>query len=176
MSSNNLYEITSNWDGDEFLGLTIKWDYALKTCNISMPGYIQKALQRLAIPPTARPQHAPHTWSKPVYGQHQQLSKEPANTSPTLDAAERLHLKEIIGTLLYYGQHAINSTLLVALRTLASAQTDGTKATANACKQLLKYCATHPDAIICFQASDMCLHINSDASYLSEPKAVTILV
>jgi hypothetical protein len=81
-----------------------------------------------------------------------------------------LPLQEIISTLLYYGL-AINSNLLTALGTLASAQTNGTKATASACKQLLNYCATHPDAVVRFQASDMRLHINSDASYLSEPKA-----
>jgi hypothetical protein len=134
-----------------------------------MPGYIRKALQRFAIPPTTRAQHAPHAWAKPVYGQQQQLTKLVAN-SPALDAADRQRLQEIIGTLLYYGR-PIDSTLLVAIGTLASAQTQGTKATANASKQLLNYCATHPNAIVGFPASNMCLHINSDASYLSEPKA-----
>ena len=33
--------------------------------------------------------------------------------------------------------------------------------------QLLNNCATHPNAIIWFHASDMILHIHSDASYLS---------
>jgi hypothetical protein len=134
-----------------------------------MPGYIKKALQRFAIPPTTRAQHAPHAWSKPVYGQTQQLTK-PIDNSPALNATERRRLQEIIGTLLYYGR-AIDSTLLVAVGTLALAQAEGTKATANACKQLLNYCATHPDAVVRFRASDMCLHIDSDASYLLEPKA-----
>jgi hypothetical protein len=35
----------------------------------------------------------------------------------------------------------------------------------------LDYLATHPDANICFHASDMILHIHSDASYLSVSKA-----
>lgn len=30
--------------------------------------------------------------------------------------------------------------------------------------QLLNYCATHPNAIICYHASDMILAIESDAS------------
>jgi hypothetical protein len=38
-------------------------------------------------------------------------------------------------------------------------------------KQLLDYCATHPDANIQYHASDMILHMESDASYLSETKA-----
>jgi hypothetical protein len=37
--------------------------------------------------------------------------------------------------------------------------------------QLLDYLATHPDAKIRFHASDMVLHLHSDASYLSVSKA-----
>ena len=35
----------------------------------------------------------------------------------------------------------------------------------------LDYAATNPSAIIQYKASDMILHIESDASYLSEPRA-----
>jgi hypothetical protein len=61
--------------------------------------------------------------------------------------------------------------MLVALGTLASAQTKSTEATATAVTQLLNYCATHPDAILRYHASDMILHVHSDASYLSERNA-----
>jgi hypothetical protein len=71
---------------------------------------------------------------------------------------------------MYYAR-AIDSTLLVAVGTVASAITEGTEATAKAVTHLLNYCATHPDAFIRYYASDMCLLIYSDASYLSERKA-----
>ena len=61
----------------------------------------------------------------------------------------------------------VDNTLLVALGTIASAQSKGTEATMNAMVQLLNYCATHPNAKIRFRASDMVLYIISDASYLS---------
>jgi hypothetical protein len=61
--------------------------------------------------------------------------------------------------------------MLVALGTIASAQSTGTEATMQAVTQLLNYCATHPDATIRYSASGMHLHIHSDASYLSELKA-----
>ena len=61
--------------------------------------------------------------------------------------------------------------MLVALGTLASAQTKGTEATARAAAQLLDYAATHPDAVLRYKSSDMVLHVHSDASYLSEPNA-----
>jgi len=61
--------------------------------------------------------------------------------------------------------------MLVALGTLAAVQAEGTQATITACTQLLNYAATHPDAVLRYTASDMVLHIHSDASYLSESKA-----
>ena len=42
-------------------------------------------------------------------------------------------------------------------------------------KQLLDYLATHPDATIRFRASDMILNVHSDASYLSEMKAHSLV-
>ena len=38
-------------------------------------------------------------------------------------------------------------------------------------KWLLDYVATHPDAILTYEKSDMVLAVHSDASYLSEPHA-----
>jgi hypothetical protein len=38
-------------------------------------------------------------------------------------------------------------------------------------RHLLDYVATHPDAILTYAKSVMILHVHSDASYLSEPKA-----
>ena len=53
--------------------------------------------------------------------------------------------------------------MLVTLGTLASAQSKDTATTMNAAIQLLNYAATHPEATIRFHASDMILHIHSDA-------------
>ena len=61
--------------------------------------------------------------------------------------------------------------MLVVLGSLASTQSKGTEATACAATQLLNYCATHPDAVLQYKASDMVLHVHSDASYLSEHHA-----
>jgi hypothetical protein len=79
-------------------------------------------------------------------------------------------LQEIMGTLLYYGR-AVDPAMVVALGKNASAQSKGTEATTQAITQLLKYTATYPDATIGYIASDVYLHIHSDASYLSEAEA-----
>jgi hypothetical protein len=61
--------------------------------------------------------------------------------------------------------------MLVALGTIASQQSKGTQATAQALTQLLNYATAHPDATVRYHASDMYLHVHSDASYLSETSA-----
>ena len=163
------YEITADWTGTKYCGLTLKWDYQRRTCDMSMPGYIEKALLRFAVDPPTRPQHSPHPWTKPIYGAKTQLTA-PIDDSELLPPAELTRLQEIIGTLLYYAR-AVDSSLLPALGTLASAQAQGTRATAKACVQLLNYCATYPNTTIRFYHSDMILKVHSDASYLSESKA-----
>jgi len=61
--------------------------------------------------------------------------------------------------------------MLVALGTLASAQTKGTQATKKAAAQLLDYCFSNPDAKVRYHSSGMVLSIHSDASYHSEANA-----
>jgi hypothetical protein len=53
------------------------------------------------------------------------------------------------------------------LNDIATEQTKATEKTQAATNQLLDYLATHPDDAIRYHASDMILHIHSDASYLS---------
>jgi hypothetical protein len=65
---------------------------------------------------------------------------------------------------LYYAR-AIDCTMLMALGSLAAAKT--THATAQAVTQLLNFAATHPDAVLSYHASDMVLHIHSDAPHHS---------
>jgi hypothetical protein len=81
-----------------------------------------------------------------------------------------MRIQEIIGTFLLYGR-TIDSTMLVALGTITSKQSKGTHTTSHAFTQLLNYAAAHPDATVRCHASDMCLHIHSDDSYLSEAHA-----
>jgi hypothetical protein len=92
------------------------------------------------------------------------------DTTAALDAKDTKHVQEVLGMLLFYAR-AVDSTLLPAIGTLASQQAHGTKATLEALTQLLNYCAMHPDAKVHFIASDMVLHVHSNASYLSAPKA-----
>jgi hypothetical protein len=39
------YTISINWTRNCYSGLTLDWDYETQMCNISMPGYVERALQ-----------------------------------------------------------------------------------------------------------------------------------
>jgi Reverse transcriptase (RNA-dependent DNA polymerase) len=163
------YTITTDMEASKFCGISLKWDYVARHVTLSMPGYVEAALQRFTHPAPTRPQHSPHAWIAPNYGARVQYAPSEEDSIP-LDKAGIKRLQEVIGTFLYSAR-AVDNTMLVALGTLAAAQTKGTEHTMKALAQLLDYAATHPDAAIRFHKSDMILYAHSDASYLSEAQA-----
>ena len=163
------YPVSIDWEGKLYCGMTLEWDYNKRTVDISMPNYIKNVLDKFKHPTPLRPENAPH---KPVtvhYGRKIQLTEVPSTAAP-LNKDQIKRLQQIIGSILYYAR-AVDNTMLMTLSTLASAQANATEDTAKALTQFLNYCATHPEATIRYLASDMILHVHSDASYLSEPKA-----
>jgi hypothetical protein len=40
-----LYVVSEDWEGSRYCGLTIDWNYDQRTVDISIPGYIDRALQ-----------------------------------------------------------------------------------------------------------------------------------
>ena len=73
----------------------------------------------------------------------------------------------MVGTFLYSAR-AVYPTMMVALDTLAVAQSEVAEDTNESVAHLLYYCATNPDYKLIFHASNMTLHIHRNASYLSE--------
>jgi hypothetical protein len=57
-----LYFVTTDWSGSLYLGMTLTWDYSHRTIDISMPGYVENALDRFQHNSHGRPQHSPHAW------------------------------------------------------------------------------------------------------------------
>jgi hypothetical protein len=164
-----MYTVTTDWTGSLYLAMTLSWDYIHSTVDISMPGYVAKALEHFQHAPTRRDDHSPHAWSKPVYGAQPQLTS-PVDDTALLPPSALTRIQEITGTLLFYAR-AIDCTMLVALGTLAYNKSKGTQATFQALTQLMNYSSTHPDDIVRYTASDMYLHIHSNALCLSGAKA-----
>jgi hypothetical protein len=166
---NKEYKCSQDWTGNRYIGLTINWNYEKHYVDLSMPGYITRALQRFVHPTPKRPEHALHDYAAPTYCSRQQFAT--TDTSPAVDSTKdtkRIH--EVLGTLLYYAR-AADCTMIPAIGTIATQQVNDTTATMKAIAKLLNYCATHPDAVVRYYSSDMILWIESDALYLSETKA-----
>ena len=162
------YQVTCDWKGEQFCGITLQWDYENGTVDLSMPGYVERALQRFQHT-CAKPSDAPHKHNVPHYGAKVQMTT-PDDTPLLSDPKQTSHIREVVGVLLYYAR-AIDNTMQVALGSIAACQAHATEMTMQECVDLLNYAATHPDAVIRYTSSDMCLWIHGDASYLSETEA-----
>jgi hypothetical protein len=163
------YKVSVDWTGKRYCGIDLTWDYLNRTLDIAMPDYVTRALQRFNHAKPSRQQHSPHRWIAPQYGSKIQYPDEP-DTSPPLGIAEHRRVQQVLGTLLYYSR-AVDLTMLTAISTLATQQAQPTAQTMTDLVTLLNYAATHPNAVVRFQQSDMILHVESDASYLSAGKA-----
>ncbi len=162
------YEAACDWDGKLYCGVTLDWNYQKRTVDLSMPGYVAAALHKYQHESPKQHCNAPSKWTAPQYGSKVQMTKID-DTAP-MDAKQTHWLQQVVGTFSFYAR-AVDPTMLHALNVLASSQKHGTQATVDALVHFLNYAATHPNAKIRYNASDMVLHVHSDASYLVEPEA-----
>jgi hypothetical protein len=133
-----------------------------------MPGYVSNVLSKFQHDVPKHPQHTPFRYVTPVYGAKTQYATK--DETPPLTAQQCLTIQKVTGSVLYYAR-AVDPTVLMPLNDIATEQTKATAKKQAATNQLLDYLATHPDAAIRYHASDMILHIHSDASYLSVSNA-----
>jgi hypothetical protein len=112
------YPLTIDWEGKIFCGIHLKWDYDERTVELSMPNYVKNALTRFKHPPPRLPQHSPHKWTPPKYGQKQQFAT--STDHPPLTPAQRKHVQEVVGVFLQEaetGAGFINAKDAVPIRT-----------------------------------------------------------
>jgi hypothetical protein len=162
------YELTKDWTGTSYLGLTLNWNYKAGYVDISMPNYVPKALAKFQHTSPKSVQHAPHLWAKPIYGQKVQYAN--TETSALLNKADTQRVQSVSGTFLCYAR-GVDPTILPALNEISNNQAKPTILTGKACDLLLDYLATHPDATIRYYTSDMILCVVADAAYLVLPDA-----
>ena len=96
---------------------------------MSMPGHVERALQRFEHPTPSRLQHAPHPWDAPVCGAKTQLAPAP-DTSDTLSNGERQRTQQTLGTFLFHAR-AVDMCMLKAIGSIATKQAQPTVGTMN---------------------------------------------
>ena len=162
------YKITTDWDGNRYIGITIDWDYKRRQVHLSMPGYIKAALTLFQHKPRNK-QHSPFQSTPIQYGATTQYATT-ASTAQPVDAKTKKFIQQVCGKFLFLGR-AVDSTLLCPISAIASQSSAPTEDTLEQTLQLLDYLGTQEEAVLTYTASDMMLAVHSDASYLSEPKA-----
>ena len=165
-----LYTITVNWGGSTYIGFTINFNTVAHTVTLTMPGYIAKILERFA-PHIETGALTPAIYIPPSYSSTDHTVKH--DLSRPLNSAEIKTLQEQVGCLLYYAR-GVDATILPAVNHIASLQSQPTEFVSTAMHRLLQYCAQYPNNELVFTACDMRLFIQSDASYLSRPKARSV--
>jgi hypothetical protein len=158
------YEMSTDWAGKVYSGMTLNWDYQKRTCDISMPAYVANVLNKFQHATPKHPQDTPSKYITPSYGAKTQYATR--DDTPLLSAKQCTNIQKITVSVLYYAR-AVDTTVIMPLNDISTEQTKATEKTQAAAHQLLDYLATHPDATIRYHASDMILHIHIDASYLS---------
>jgi hypothetical protein len=70
------YELTTDWEGKVYSGMSLKWDYKNRTCDISMPGYASNVLSKFQHDAPKHPQHTPSKYVTLVYGAKTQYAMQ----------------------------------------------------------------------------------------------------
>jgi hypothetical protein len=162
------YPITYDPLGRKFLGMHIRQEKSPRRLTISMPGYIQQALDRFHLKAPHKPVLTPLPYNIPNYGQKVQEPVE--DNSPPASMEDKKFVQQVIGVLNYYAR-AIDYSMLVAINKIASQQAAPTTQTMVLLRHLIDYAASFPDASITYYPSKMILINHSDAAFLTETKA-----
>ena len=119
------YQITIDWTGGKYIGITLDWDYIRRKVHLTMPNYLAKALERFNHPKPRRAQNSPYPCAITIYGAKTQYA-ETTDDTPLLDKNGKTYVQLVTGTLLYYAR-AVDPTLLVPLSAIAAQQSAPTE-------------------------------------------------
>jgi hypothetical protein len=94
------YKCLLKEEGEQYCGLTIKWDYPGKKVHLSMPLYAKNGLKQFQHPPPIVPQNQPHPHVHKTYGAKVQHAKVNNNSPPLNKAGEKI-IQEVTGVFLF---------------------------------------------------------------------------
>ena len=69
-----VYDVTTDYTGQNYCGLSLAWNYQAGHVDVSMPKFVEKALQKLQHINPKKPQNQPHKHVAPIFGQQQQFT------------------------------------------------------------------------------------------------------
>ena len=167
-----LYTVKVDYKGLKYLGMNIHINRGQRHVTLSMPGYVEKLLKRVR-PAGIKGAHTPSLYIQPNY-KTAKAQTATVDNSPLASDAQKHELQVVVGTLLYYAR-TVDPSLLTVLHQLGSVQSKPTLNDMKKMERLLQFASSHQHHGIRYHASNMQLHIQSDASYLCRPNAKSVL-
>ena len=71
------YTVTEYWEGERYVGIHLRWDYANKKVHLAMPWYVQDGLQQLNHDPPKLRRDSPYIRATPTWGATVQYTETP---------------------------------------------------------------------------------------------------
>jgi len=165
-----LYQITIDKGPiQKYVGITIDYQKEKKYIDLSMPGYVQKALVRFGKT-DVRGVNSPLTYVPPNYGAKSQTLKPDSTGAALLTPAQILYVQEVVGVFLYYSR-AVDPLMITAINKIGSRQAGADVTILPDIERFFQYALRWSNNVMRIHASNMILNVHSDASYLSETKA-----
>ena len=116
-----LYVITTDTASKlKYVGITIDYYKNKGYIDLSMPGYVQKALVRFQKT-GVRGVNSPMVYTPPNYGATTQTIKADGPPCAPLTAAQILRIQEVVGVFLYYSR-AVDPMMITAINKIGSRQ------------------------------------------------------
>jgi hypothetical protein len=110
----------------------------------------------------------PPNYKHPLEAQTATIDDTPMSTNK-----QKKQLQSVIGTSLYYSR-TVDPSILTAVHELRSVQASPTIKDMLKMERLLQYLSTHRNCEVRYYASNMQLQVQSNASYLSRPRAKSV--
>ena len=97
----NYEGVHEDWGGTKFCGITLKWDYIRRTCELSMPRYIEAILKRFHHSRPIKLELAPHRHASCSFSTTNAQSPIPYDNTARLEASGVLCVQRIVRCILY---------------------------------------------------------------------------
>ena len=154
--------------GSKFIGMHLAWQYDRPVPRVIIynPTVVRDALARFAPGKKMRGASTPSPYTQPVYGKRTQTG--PFDEFSPAPPETIKFVQEVTGLFNHYSR-VIDYTMAEAVTSIARTQAAPTTDTIKRVNHLLNYAASHPCNCIIYEASDMILAAQSDASFQSIP-------
>ena len=159
------YAISKYWEGRNHLESTI-YCYWNKGCvNISIPNYVEKYLDQLQHPNPKRPKYVSHFWTITAYIKRLQMAPYPDENN-IIDKKSIKRTQFIICIFYIMLGRLIEKCYDQSMKCQGyNENQQGKPRKWPQCYQIIR--KHTQNTVICYKASDMVLHMDSDAAYLT---------